>query len=69
MSMRTNFGCINGERFERTTTERGGTRHFIDGRPVKRDVWQQRMAKARADEAANARAVFAEQGIALSTED
>lgn len=30
---------MDGYHFTKTTTERGGTRHFIDGTPVRRDVW------------------------------
>ena len=58
---------IDGYHFTKTSTERGGTRHFIDGIPCRQDAWRERMVKARKNEAANARAIFEEQGIAESS--
>jgi|GEM_PF-6375785 len=30
---------VNGVHFAKTTTERGGTRYFIDGKPTRADEW------------------------------
>lgn len=60
---------IDGYHFTKTTTERGGTRHFIDGMPCRRDYWHERMTVARMNETANTRAILAEQGIASSIYD
>jgi hypothetical protein len=41
---------IAGQHFTKTTTERGGTRHFIDGTPYRRDEWLEHIEAAqRAD--------------------
>ena len=45
MSMRQGW-IYNGVHFTRTTTERGGTRFFIDGVPTKRADWQRAIAAA-----------------------
>lgn len=58
---------IDGYHFAKTSTERGGTRHFIDGTPTRLSVWRERMTKARKSEATNTRAIFEEQGIAESS--
>lgn len=43
---------INRQAFSFTKTERGGHRYFIDGKPTRRSLWEQAIAKARAAEAA-----------------
>lgn len=46
MSMRQ--GWTHDEvHFAKTTTERGGTRYFIDGRPTRPDAWREQMSSAR----------------------
>lgn len=44
----------DGQHFTKTSTERGGTRHFVDGTPVRRDVWHERLTVARKTEAQRA---------------
>jgi hypothetical protein len=43
---------INGRHFTKTSTERGGTRYFIDGMPTRRAVWFARYEAAKQQAAA-----------------
>jgi hypothetical protein len=45
MSMRQGW-TYNGTHFTKTTTERGGTRYFVDGTPVKHADWRARLTAA-----------------------
>jgi hypothetical protein len=46
MSMRRGW-TINGKHFAETTTERGGLRFFIDGKPTRRREWALSIAEAQ----------------------
>ena len=50
MSMRQEWK-IDSRYFGKTSTERGGLRHFIDGKPVRREVWHQQVERALKDQA------------------
>jgi hypothetical protein len=41
----------NGQHFAKTSTERGGTRYFIDGTPTRREAWFAALNAARSIEA------------------
>ena len=46
MSVRQTW-TINGRRFAKTRTERGGERYFIDGKPVQAWVWHDAICDAK----------------------
>lgn len=59
MSMRYGW-TIDGKHFTCTSTERGGLRHFIDGKPTTKALWQASVCAARDAEKSNG--TFIERG-------
>lgn len=43
---------IDGKHFTETRTDRGGLRHFIDGKPTRKSEWLRAMAEHKKQESA-----------------
>lgn len=68
MSTRQSW-TIDGYHFTKTTTERGGTRCFIDGAPTKQHIWREQMTRARKNEAKLHCEYIEQHGVTLSVND